>query len=379
MINRLNKALSKIQISGIRQFNELANQYENVIKLTLGQPDFHVPESVKEASIDAVNNNLTTYTSNQGIIELRQGVSDYLNRKVNHKFSSDNIIITIGATGALSITLNSILNPGDEVILLSPTYPGYEPIVELNLGICRYFDTINGIDSLALKGHITSQSKAIIITSPNNPTGIVYSQDDFNILFDLALKHHLFIIWDAIYLDLIYENRKPIYIPNELRENMIIIGGFSKSHSMTGYRLGFLSAEQQLVCQLIKTQQYSVTCASSIAQQTGLKALTIDNQYMIDTYKERRDYLVKAFTDMNLPFVNPDGAFYMFIDVSSLGIGGESFALKLLETQKVACVPGKYFSGSDDRFVRMSYSTSLEQLKEAVTRIEIFLKQQRPI
>ena len=379
MINRLNKALSKIQISGIRQFNELANQYENVIKLTLGQPDFHVPESVKKASIDAVNNNLTTYTSNQGIIELRQGVSDYLNRKVNHKFSSDNIIITIGATGALSITLNSILNPGDEVILLSPTYPGYEPIVELNLGICKYFDTINGIDSLALKGHITGQSKAIIITSPNNPTGIVYSQDDFNILFDLALKHDLFIIWDAIYLDLIYENRKPIYIPNELRENMIIIGGFSKSHSMTGYRLGFLSAEKQLVCQLIKTQQYSVTCASSIAQQTGLKALTIDNQYMIDTYKERRDYLVKAFTDMNLPFVNPDGAFYMFIDVSSLGIGGESFALKLLETQKVACVPGKYFSGADDRFVRMSYSTSLEQLKEAVTRIEIFLKQQRPI
>ena len=373
MKNRLNNHLKEIQISGIRKFNQLANNYKDVIKLTLGQPNFHVHDEIKRATKDAVDNNLTTYTPNQGISQLRIKIASYLESKVDHSINSENIIVTIGSAGGLSVALNSILNPDDEVILLTPGYPGYEPLLKLNNCHAKYVEALSSVNKEEIEKSITKNTKAIIITSPNNPTGHVYSQEDFDILFDAAKNHQLFIIWDAIYLDLVYEQAKPIYIPKELNDNLIIIGGFSKSHSMTGYRLGFLASSQEITKELLKTQQYSVTSASSICQYAALEALTVDNNYMVEEYQSRRDYLMKSFDELDVDYLEPKGAFYLFLDISKFNISGEKFAIKLLDKVKVACVPGKYFTGNYDNYIRISYATDMSQLEEAIKRIKQFL------
>jgi aminotransferase len=375
MIDRLNKNLESIEISGIRKFNQLASNYQNVIKLTLGEPDFFVPDEIKEATIEAIKTNKSRYTQNQGIPELRIKVANYIESKVDHSYTSENIIITVGATGALQVTLSSILNKNDEVILLTPAYPGYEPLIKLNGATTKYVDAITGIDENQLLSSISEKSKAIIITSPSNPTGYVYSQDDFDLLFKIAKEHSLFIIWDAIYLDLVYKELEPITIPKELDEHVILIGGFSKSHSMTGYRLGFLAASDQIRNELLKTQQYSVTSSSSIVQYAGLKALDVDNYQMVQSYKKRRDFLTKFFDEYDISYIEPNGAFYLFVDISKFNVSSVYFATKLLDQQQVACVPGKYFTGEYDKYIRISYATSLNNLEVAMTRFKIFISQ----
>ncbi len=375
MINKLKSNLDQIEISGIRKFNQLANNYEDVIKLTLGEPDFNVDKEIKESLKQAVDENKSKYTQNQGLAELRIGIASYLESKIDHTYDSENIIVTIGATGALSITLNSLLNKEDEVILLTPAYPGYEPLITMNGAKSVYVDGLLGIDKEKLKSSITSQTKAVIITSPNNPTGYVYSQEDFDLLFDLAKKHSFFIIWDAIYLDLIYETKQPIHIPKELDEHLILIGGFSKSHAMTGYRLGYLAANHSIRNELLKTQQYSVTSASSVIQHAGIKALETDNFNMIKAYKKRRDFLMSKLDELEISYIYPEGAFYLFVDVSKFNVSGLYFATKLLDQQHVACVPGKYFTGAYDQYIRISYATDLNTLEVAMKRFSIFVAQ----
>ncbi|CDF58495.1 aminotransferase A [Thermobrachium celere] len=381
MENLLNIEVKSIEISGIRKFYNMVSKYDNVISLTIGQPDFKTPEHIKDAVKIALDNNKTVYTHNAGIIELRKAISNFINLKYNLNYNpEDEIIVTSGASEAIYIALKTILNANDEVLIPAPCYPGYEPVVKLCGAKVKHIDTTNTNFKLTkdlIKENISNSTKCIIIPYPSNPTGQCLNHDELREIADFIRDKDIFIVSDEIYSELVFD-RKHISIASfyNLEDKTIIINGLSKSHSMTGFRIGFTLAPNYITKHMIKVHQYLNTCATSLSQYAALEALTkgIDDSIpMREEYKKRRDYTYERLIAMGFDVVKPSGAFYIFPNIKKFSSNSFDFALKLLEEERVAVVPGSAFSNFGEGYIRISYAYSMEELKTALDKIENFL------
>jgi aminotransferase len=383
MLNHLiHPEVRSIAISGIRQMaNRVAGMGGNVLSLTLGQPDFPTPIHIVEAAKAAADAGRTVYTPNAGLPELRESAAAFLKLKYGLVYDGvTETIVTAGASQAIDMALRTILTPGSEVILPGPVYPGYEPIVRLCGAKPVYVDvTNNGFKLTAelLEPALTERTRCVIIASPSNPTGAALSQDELAQLAQLLSSRDLFVISDEIYSELVYDGKHAsIAAWPHMRERTIIVNGLSKSHAMTGWRIGFTFAPAYITEHLVKVLQYNITCASSISQYAAIAALTngIDDAVpMREQYQVRRDYVYDRLIQMGFDVVKPEGAFYIFPSIRQFGLDSTSFAYRLLDEQRVAVVPGNAFTSYGEGFIRISYASSMDTLQTALDRIETFI------
>lgn len=381
--DRFNKNVYEIAVSLIRQFDEKVSGIPNMLKLTLGEPDFNTPEHVKEAGQQAIKDNFSHYTGMSGLIDVREAASRFLSEKytVNYQPTIE-VLVTVGATEALSASLLSILEAGDKVLLPAPTYPGYEPLILLAGAEPVYIDTRETgfvltpeqIDQ-AMEEH-GDKVKAIIITSPSNPTGVAYNEAEVSALSETLKKYPIFVISDEIYSELNYET-KHVSFGKYLRDQTIVINGLSKSHAMTGWRIGFIFAPAELVEQIIKVHQYLVTAASTISQKAAVRALVqgiSDAEVMREEYRERRDYVYQAMTKLGFEVARPSGAFYIFAKIpAEYEQDSMAFCIDLAEKNQLAIIPGIAFGPEGEGYVRISYAASMESLVEAMNRLSTYL------
>ena len=386
LTKRFNKQLDKIQVSLIRQFDQAISEIPGVLRLTLGEPDFTTPDHVKEAAKRAIDQDQSYYTGMSGLLTLRQAASDFVKEKYQLDYNPENeILVTIGATEALSATLTAILEEGDKVLLPAPAYPGYEPIVNLvGAEIVEIDTTENGFVLMPemLEKAILEQGdklKAVILNYPANPTGITYSREQLEALAAVLRKYEIFVVCDEVYSELTYTGENHVSLGTMLRDQAIIINGLSKSHAMTGWRLGFIFAPANFTAQLIKSHQYLVTAANTMAQHAAVEALTAgknDAEPMKKEYIQRRDYIIDKMTDLGFEIIKPDGAFYIFAKIPA-GYNQDSFAFLKDFAQKkaVAFIPGAAFGQYGEGYVRLSYAASMETIREAMKRLEEYMRE----
>ena len=386
LTKRFNKQLDKIQVSLIRQFDQAISEIPGVLRLTLGEPDFTTPDHVKEAAKRAIDQNQSYYTGMSGLLTLRQAASDFVKEKYQLDYAPENeILVTIGATEALSATLTAILEEGDKVLLPAPAYPGYEPIVNLvGVEIVEIDTTENGfvLTPEMLEKAILEQGdklKAVILNYPANPTGITYSREQLEALAAVLRKYEIFVVCDEVYSELTYTGEAHVSLGTMLRDQAIIINGLSKSHAMTGWRLGLIFAPAVFTAQLIKSHQYLVTAANTMAQHAAVEALTAgknDAEPMKKEYIQRRDYIIEKMTALGFEIIKPDGAFYIFAKIPA-GYNQDSFAFLKDFAQKkaVAFIPGAAFGRYGEGYVRLSYAASMETIKEAMKRLEEYMRE----
>ena len=386
LTKRFNKQLDKIQVSLIRQFDQAISTIPGVLRLTLGEPDFTTPEHVKEAAKRAIDQNQSYYTGMSGLLTLRQAASDFVREKYQLDYAPENeILVTIGATEALSATLTAILEEGDKVLLTAPAYPGYEPIVNLvGAEVVEIDTTENGfvLTPEMLEKAIIEQGdklKAVILNYPANPTGITYSREQLEALAAVLRKYEIFVVCDEVYSELTYTGENHVSLGTMLRDQAIIINGLSKSHAMTGWRLGFIFAPANFTSQLIKSHQYLVTAANTMAQHAAVEALTAgknDAEPMKKEYIQRRDYIIEKMTNLGFEIIKPDGAFYIFAKIPA-GYNQDSFAFLKDFAQKkaVAFIPGAAFGRYGEGYVRISYAASMETIREAMKRLEEYMRE----
>ncbi|WP_177169772.1 aminotransferase A [Salisediminibacterium halotolerans] len=380
MSKYMNQQAVNLQISGIRQFFNRVSAYPQAVQLTLGQPDFPTPDHVKEAAVRAIEQNETRYTPNAGTLELRSEASRFVFERYGLEYDAeDEIITTVGASQALDVALRSILNPLDEVIIPAPVYPAYEPIIRMCGAVPVLIDTSGNDFVLSpelVEQKMTDATKAVILPYPSNPTGVVLTDDQQSALARFLTDKPIFVVADEIYSELNYgQTHQSIASHPGMREKTIVINGLSKSHSMTGWRLGFLFAPRELAGHILKVHQYNVSCASSITQSAGVEALKNgreDPVVMKTEYKKRRDFVLKRLEEIGIPAVRPDGAFYVFPDISKAEMTSYDFAVKLLEEEELAVVPGDAFSSYGEGFIRLSYAYHMDELVEAMNRLERF-------
>ena len=386
LTKRFNKQLDKIQVSLIRQFDQAISEIPGVLRLTLGEPDFTTPDHVKEAAKRAIDQDQSYYTGMSGLLTLRQAASDFVKEKYQLDYNPENeILVTIGATEALSATLTAILEEGDKVLLPAPAYPGYEPIVNLvGAEIVEIDTTENGfvLTPEMLEKAILEQGdklKAVILNYPANPTGITYSREQLEALAAVLRKYEIFVVCDEVYSELTYTGENHVSLGTMLRDQAIIINGLSKSHAMTGWRLGFIFAPANFTAQLIKSHQYLVTAANTMAQHAAVEALTAgkdDAEPMKKEYIQRRDYIIDKMTDLGFEIIKPDGAFYIFAKIPA-GYSQDSFAFLKDFAQKkaVAFIPGAAFGQYGEGYVRLSYAASMGTIREAMKRLEEYVRE----
>ena len=386
LTKRFNKQLDKIQVSLIRQFDQAISEIPGVLRLTLGEPDFTTPDHVKEAAKRAIDQDQSYYTGMSGLLTLRQAASDFVKEKYQLDYNPENeILVTIGATEALSATLTAILEEGDKVLLPAPAYPGYEPIVNLvGAEIVEIDTTENGfvLTPEMLEKAILEQGdklKAVILNYPANPTGITYSREQLEALAAVLRKYEIFVVCDEVYSELTYTGENHVSLGTMLRDQAIIINGLSKSHAMTGWRLGFIFAPANFTAQLIKSHQYLVTAANTMAQHAAVEALIAgknDAEPMKKEYIQRRDYIIEKMTKLGFEIIKPDGAFYIFAKIPA-GYDQDSFAFLKDFAQKkaVAFIPGAAFGQYGEGYVRLSYAASMETIKEAMKRLEEYMRE----
>lgn len=387
LTKRFNKQLDKIQISLIRQFDQAISEIPGVLRLTLGEPDFTTPDHVKEAAKRAIDQDQSYYTGMSGLLTLRQAASDFVKEKYQLDYNPENeILVTIGATEALSATLTAILEEGDKVLLPAPAYPGYEPIVNLvGAEIVEIDTTENGfvLTPEMLEKAILEQGdklKAVILNYPANPTGITYSREQLEALAAVLRKYEIFVVCDEVYSELTYTGENHVSLGTMLRDQAIIINGLSKSHAMTGWRLGFIFAPANFTAQLIKSHQYLVTAANTMAQHAAVEALTAgknDTEPMKKEYIQRRDYIIEKMTKLGFEIIKPDGAFYIFAKIPA-GYNQDSFAFLKDFAQKkaVAFIPGAAFGQYGEGYVRLSYAASMGTIREAMKRLEEYMREE---
>ena len=386
LTKRFNKQLDKIQVSLIRQFDQAISEIPGVLRLTLGEPDFTTPDHVKEAAKRAIDQDQSYYTGMSGLLTLRQAASDFVKEKYQLDYNPENeILVTIGATEALSATLTAILEEGDKVLLPAPAYPGYEPIVNLvGAEIVEIDTTENGfvLTPEMLEKAILEQGdklKAVILNYPANPTGITYSREQLEALAAVLHKYEIFVVCDEVYSELTYTGENHVSLGTMLRDQAIIINGLSKSHAMTGWRLGFIFAPANFTAQLIKSHQYLVTAANTMAQHAAVEALTAgknDAEPMKKEYIQRRDYIIDKMTDLGFEIIKPDSAFYIFAKIPA-GYNQDSFAFLKDFAQKkaVAFIPGAAFGQYGEGYVRLSYAASMGTIREAMKRLEEYMRE----
>jgi aminotransferase len=376
----INQKVKEIEISGIRKFFNMVESTEDLVSLTIGQPDFPTPEHVKIAGIQAIKDNFTTYSHNAGFLELRAAACGFVEKKYGLRYNPENeVIVTMGASEAIDIAFRTILSEGNEVILPGPIYPGYEPLIQLCGAKPIFADIRNNhfrFTAEIIEPYITEKTRCIVLPYPSNPTGVSLSESELREIAQLVKNKNIFILADEIYSELVYDNEHKS-IASFLREKTIVINGLSKSHSMTGWRIGFLFAPEFLTKHILKVHQYNVSCANSIAQKAAFEALTVginDALPMKKEYEKRRELVYARLTGMGLQVVKPDGAFYFFVKIPShISLNSFDFALELLRMTKVAVVPGSAFSKLGEGYFRLSYACSTEVLEIALDRIEQFL------
>ncbi|WP_170006796.1 aminotransferase class I/II-fold pyridoxal phosphate-dependent enzyme [Bacillus fonticola] len=377
MENRLNPTVHELKISGIRQFFQKVAQYENVLNCTIGLPDFHTPDHIKQATKQAVDENATTYTPNAGRLDLREAACAYGIQKYGYDYDPlTEVIVTVGASQALDVALRTVVSPGDEVLLPAPIYPGYEPLIRLAGGHPVFLDVKDTgfrLSAQSVQQAITEKTKALILPYPSNPTGTTMQEHDLKELADCLRGTDIFVIADEIYSELVYEYPH-VSISSYLREQTLVINGLSKSHAMTGYRVGLLFGPASILQHCLKVHQYNVSCASSVSQRAALTALTVgvnDAFEMREVYKKRRDLCMNLLTQWSVEVAPPDGAFYLFIKTPS--VDSTAFCNYLLETERVAVVPGDAFSSFGQGYIRLSYASHENVLMEALRRMKPYL------
>lgn len=381
--NRLSKAVQGIKPSGIRRFFDLASTMDNIISLGVGEPDFVTPWKIREAALASMEQGYTAYTANAGLMELREEISNYLYHKFSVSYAPENqVLVTVGASEAIDLALRSIVDPGDEVLVVEPTFVSYAATVSLAGGIpvsvgTRKEDDFK-ITPQQIEQAITKRTKAIMLCFPNNPTGAVMTKEELEEIAKVIQKHDLLVLSDEIYAELSYDHEHYAFsrIPN-MRERTILISGFSKAFAMTGWRLGFACGPVDIISAMLKIHQYTMMCASTIAQFGALEALQNgmdDVERMIQSYRQRRNYVVKAFAEIGLSCHRPGGAFYAFPSIQETGFTSEEFAEKLLLEERVAVVPGNVFGAGGEGHIRCSYATSMANLEESIKRMGKFIE-----
>ncbi|WP_459501620.1 aminotransferase [Bacillus sp. C1] len=378
----LSKAAESLQPSGIRKFFDLAAGMKGVISLGVGEPDFVTPWNVRQACIRSLEQGYTAYTANAGLLELRQEIAKYLQRQFHVSYDpNEEIIVTVGASQALDVAMRAIVNPSDEVIIIEPSFVSYAPLVALAGGIpvpvATSLENAFKIQPEQIEAAITTKTKAILLCSPNNPTGALLNKSELEKLAEIVEKYNLIVLSDEIYAELVYDEAYTSFASiQNMRDHTILISGFSKGFAMTGWRLGMIAAPVHFSELMLKIHQYAMMCAPTMSQFAALEALRSGNDevvHMRESYKKRRNFMATSFNEMGLTCHMPGGAFYVFPSISSTGLTSAEFAEQLLLEEKVAVVPGSVFGESGEGFIRCSYATSLEQLMEAMKRMKRFV------
>lgn len=382
----LSDKVKQIKPSGIRKYFDMASEMEGVISLGVGEPDFTTPWHICEAAIYSIEEGRTHYTANQGLLELREAICDYQCRRFHLTYDPiKNVIVTVGGSEAIDIAMRAIVNPGDEVILMEPSYVAYTPSVELQGGIPVYIKLSHEdefkLTAEKLEAAISDKTKAILLNFPSNPTGGVMSKEDYEKLVPIIKKHNLIVLSDEIYAELTYDTDFcSLASFDEIKDQVIIISGFSKAYAMTGWRLGYTLANETFTQAMNKIHQYIIMSAPTAAQYGAIEAMRhgdVHVQEMKESYQARRNFITRGFNRLGLPTHLPQGAFYIFPDIRSTGLTSDEFCEQLLLDQKVACVPGTAFGDAGEGFIRISYAYSIEHIKEALERIEKFLTKLR--
>ncbi|TMW71860.1 aminotransferase [Alteribacter natronophilus] len=379
----LSEAVNRIKPSGIRKFFDLASSMDNIISLGVGEPDYTTPWNIREASISSLERGFTSYTANAGLTELREGIAKYLDRHFNVDYDPENeVIVTSGASEAIDLAMRATVNPGDEVLVVEPSFVSYAPLVSLIGGTPVPIPTSieNGfkVTTQAIREKITDRTKGILLCFPNNPTGTVMNAGEMEEVAAVIQEHDLVVFSDEIYAEMTYD-APHVCVPalSGMRERTILISGFSKAFAMTGWRLGYVAAPEHIAAGMLKIHQYAMMCASTMAQYGAIEALENGREEMlemVESYRQRRNYFVTALKEVGLDCHTPGGAFYAFPSIRSTGLSSEEFAEKLLFAERVAVVPGNVFGEGGEGHIRCSYAASLEQLEEAVERIGRFIK-----
>ena len=380
--SRIAKTVRDIPRSGIRDFFEIVSSREDVISLGIGEPDFVTPWHIREAAVSALDRGVTSYTSNMGLLSLRRGISKYVEKKTGVAYKpEDEVLITVGVSEGLDLAVRALVEPGDEVLYHEPSYVSYNPIIQFAYGKPVAVETRkeNGfrLTRAELEEKVSPKTKLLLLNYPNNPTGTALTKQDVEDIAAFAIEHDLIVLADEIYDELTYdrEHFSIISVPG-MRERTIYLHGFSKAWAMTGFRMGFTCAPPELTEAMMKIHQYTMLCAPVLSQEASIEALKnadADIARMKAEYKTRRNFIHSSFEEMGIPCVRPDGAFYAFADISHFGMTSQEFALKLLDEQNVACVPGTAFGACGEGFIRCSYAASLDEIKEAVLRIARFI------
>lgn len=376
--------LRNIPRSGIRDFFELVQGMQDVISLGIGEPDFVTPWHIREAAIYALERGKTSYTSNLGLLKLREVLSNHIAKNFGAYYNPKNqILITVGVSEALDIALRALVNPGDEVLYHEPCYVSYSPSIVMAHGIPKPV-SCSAEDGFALKAEeiekqITERSKILVLNFPTNPTGGTLTRDELQKIADVAIRHNLVVITDEIYSELTFEGEHVsiVSIPG-MAERTIFLHGFSKAYAMTGFRLGYACGPAELIEAMMKVHQYSMLCASIISQEAAIEAILNGEAAMLEMreqYRIRRNYIVNALNEMGLKCHMPRGSFYAFPCIKNTGLSSKEFAVRLLQEEKVAAVPGNAFGPSGEGYLRCCFATSLDRIEEAMERMSRFVKQ----
>jgi aminotransferase len=377
----ISKKVSTIPSSGIRKFFDLVMGAKDIISLGVGEPDFVTPWEIRESAIYAIEKGYTSYTSNYGLLELRKAISEYLHDRHGVLYDyEDEIVITSGVSEAYDLAIRTITDPGDEIIVVEPSYVSYSPCVVLAGGVAVALPTSIGNNFIPtyeeIEEKITDKTKAIVLNYPNNPTGAILDRKQMEEIADVVVDHDLILITDEIYEDLTYDGKHVSFSSlNGMKDRIILLNGFSKAYAMTGWRVGYIASTKEVIEGAVKIHQYTSICAPIMSQMAAIEAITNGNnakQEMIDEYNRRRRIIVNRLKEMGLNLSEPKGAFYVFPSLNGY-LGSEEFSERLLKEKKVAVVPGNAFGDCGEGFIRISYATSRKNLIDAAERISEFL------
>ena len=378
----LSRTVVDLKKSGIRKFFDLLDGRKDVIGLTVGQPDFVTPWHIREAGIESLQKGKTYYTSNAGMPELREEICRYLKRRFNLTYQPEETVVTVGGSEAIDLAIRAVVEPGDEIIIPTPSFVCYEPIARLCGGVPVIVKTTVEnrfkLTPEALRAAITPKTKMLVLPYPNNPTGAILTEEELEGIAEVLRSTNIVVLSDEIYAEMTY-GRKHVSIASleGMWERTIITSGFSKSYAMTGWRMGYLTAPKPLAEQMLKIHQYAIMCAPTTSQFAAVEALKNGDEdiaMMVGEYDRRRRFVYQGFLDIGIDVFEPEGAFYIYPQVGKFGLSSEEFCNRLLEEYKCAIVPGTAFGEGGEDFARISYAYSIKHIEEALSRIEAFMK-----
>lgn len=383
--NLLNSSIKKVKPSGIRKFFSIAEEMDNVISLGVGEPDFLTPWHIRNTAIDYLDKGATRYTANAGMIQLREEISAFYNRKYNIDYDpKSEVLVTVGGSEGIDMAIRTLINPGDEVLLVEPSFVCYRPIAETCgakvISIATKPENNFKLTEEEIENAVTPNTKLLILPYPNNPTGAILRRNELEAISKAIIRHNLFVISDEIYSELTYSDEGHCSIASieGMKERTVVINGFSKTYSMTGWRLGYALGPAEVISQMTKLHQFAIMSAPTNSQYAAIDALKNgdgDIEKMKSDYNMRRRYTVNIFNEMGLKCFEPEGAFYVFPCIKSTGLSSSDFCEKLIYAKRVAVVPGNAFGDCGEGFIRVSYCYSIENIRKAAERIKEFLEE----